>query len=66
LWNVAAGVPIVAQTGGRLTNLDGSALDLDARQVLASNRGLHRAMRETMAKAWPEAHRRQAERRAAP
>jgi hypothetical protein len=31
-----------------VTNLDGSALDLDARQVLASNHGLHWAMRETM------------------
>jgi hypothetical protein len=34
--------------------------------ILASNRELHRLMRETIAKAWPEADRRQAEGRAAP
>jgi fructose-1,6-bisphosphatase/inositol monophosphatase family enzyme len=66
LWNVAAGVPIVAQTGGRVTNLDGSALDLDARKMLASNRRLHRPMRETIAKVWPDADRREAKGRAAP
>ncbi|MGA8570474.1 MAG: hypothetical protein WB580_21990 [Candidatus Binataceae bacterium] len=49
-----------------MTNLDGSALDLEARKILASNCKLHRAMRETIAKAWPEADRRQAEDRAAP
>jgi myo-inositol-1(or 4)-monophosphatase len=66
LWNVAAGVPVVTQTGGRVTNLDGSALDLDARKILTSNGKLHRAMRETITKAWPEADRRQARGRAAP
>lgn len=65
-WDVAAGALIVAEAGGRVTNLDGSALDLDARKILASNRKLHRAMRETIAKAWPEADRREAEGRAAP
>jgi myo-inositol-1(or 4)-monophosphatase len=65
-WDVAAGALIVAEAGGRVTNLDGSALDLDARQILASNRRLHRAMRETIARAWPVADRREAEGRAAP
>jgi myo-inositol-1(or 4)-monophosphatase len=64
-WDVAAGALIVAEAGGQVTNLDGSALDLDAGKILASNRKLHRAMRETVAKAWPEADRRQAEGRAA-
>jgi hypothetical protein len=59
-----AGVPIVAETGARHDH--GSALYLDARKVLASNGKLHRAMHETIAKAWPEADRRQAEGRAAP
>jgi hypothetical protein len=49
-----------------VTNLHGSALDLDARKILASNRKLHRAMCETIAKVWPEADRREAEGRAAP
>jgi myo-inositol-1(or 4)-monophosphatase len=65
-WGVAAGALIVAEAGGRVTNLDGSALDLDARKILASNGKLHRAMRETITKAWPEADRRQAQGRAAP
>ncbi|SRR5216683_5630082 len=60
-WDVAAGVLIVTEAGGRVTNLDGSPLGLDARKILASNDRLHRAMRETIAKAWPEADRRQAE-----
>ena len=49
-----------------MTNLDGSALDLDARKNLASNGKLHCAVRETIAKAWPGADRRHAEGRAAP
>jgi myo-inositol-1(or 4)-monophosphatase len=65
-WDVAAGSLIVSEAGGRVTNLDGSALDIDARKILASNGRLHRAMRETIAIAWPEASRREAEGRAAP
>jgi myo-inositol-1(or 4)-monophosphatase len=65
-WDVAAGALIVSEAGGRVTNLDGSALDIDARKILASNGRLHRAMRETIAKAWPEASRREAEGRPAP
>ena len=65
-WDVAAGALIVTEAGGQVTNLDGSALDLDARKILASNGKLHRAMRETIAKAWPEADRREAEGLAAP
>jgi myo-inositol-1(or 4)-monophosphatase len=65
-WDVAAGALIVAEAGGRVSNLDGSKLDLEARNILASNGKLHRAMGETIAKAWPEAARREAEGRAAP
>ena len=65
-WDVSGGCADRAETGGGVTNLDVSALYLDARKVLASNGKLHRAMHETIAKAWPEADRRQAEGRAAP
>lgn len=65
-WDVAAGALIVAEAGGRVTNMDGAALDFEARNILASNGRLHRAMRGTIAKAWPEADRRQSEGRAAP
>jgi myo-inositol-1(or 4)-monophosphatase len=56
-WDVAAGVLIVTEAGGRVTNLDGSPLGLDARKILTSKGKLHRTMRETIAKAWPEADR---------
>jgi hypothetical protein len=49
-----------------VTNIDGSALDLEGRKIPKSNARLHRAMRETIAKAWPEADWREAEGRAAP
>jgi myo-inositol-1(or 4)-monophosphatase len=65
-WDVAAGALIVNEAGGRVTNADGSRLDINARQILATNRRLHRAMCATIAKAWPEAERRLAEGRPAP
>ncbi len=66
-WDVAAGALIVSEAGGRVSNMDGSRLDIDGRNILASNGPrLHRAMRETIAKAWPEAARREAEGRPAP
>lgn len=65
-WDVAAGALIVAEAGGRATNLDGTGLNLEARKILASNGKLHRAMRDTIAKVWPEADRREAEDRPAP
>jgi len=65
-WDIAAGALIVAEAGGPVTNLDGSVLDLEPRKILASNGRLHRSMRETIAKAWPEAYRREAEGRASP
>jgi hypothetical protein len=47
----------LSQTRGLSRHADpdrrpGSALYLDARKILASNRRLHRLMRETIAKAW--------------
>jgi len=60
-WDVAAGALIVEEAGGRVTNLDGTRLDLDRRSVLASNKRLHRAMVATIAEAMPEAERRHAE-----
>ncbi|HZO82808.1 MAG TPA: inositol monophosphatase family protein [Candidatus Binataceae bacterium] len=65
-WDVAAGALVVTEAGGRVTNADGSRLDLGGRQILASNGRLHRAMRATILKAWPEAERRLAEARPTP
>lgn len=65
-WDVAAGALMVSEAGGRVSNADGSRLDLGGRQILATNGRLHRAMRATIANAWPEAERRLAEARPAP
>lgn len=43
-WDVAAGSLIVAEAGGRVTNLDGSAFDVAGGAVLATNGHLHDAM----------------------
>ena len=43
-WDVAAGGLLVEEAGGRITNLTGGALDIDAPSVVASNGGIHDAM----------------------
>lgn len=58
-WDVAAGSLIVREAGGRVTNLDGSVLDLNAGRILATNRRLHTEMRAVLNQAYPEAQRRQ-------
>jgi myo-inositol-1(or 4)-monophosphatase len=65
-WDIAAGALIVTEAGGRVTNLEGGALDLGGRHIMATNRKLQRAMRETIMKAWPEAVLREVEGGAAP
>ena len=60
-WDVAAGSLIVEEAGGRVTNMDGTPLDLDGGRILASNGKLHREMMAVIAETWPEAERRHAE-----
>ncbi len=43
-WDIAGGALVVAEAGGRVTNLDGSAFSAYGRDVLASNGRLHEAM----------------------
>jgi len=43
-WDIAGGALIVAEAGGRVTNMDGSAFASRGRHVLASNGRLHDAM----------------------
>ena len=45
-WDIAGGALIVAEAGGRITNMDGSAFASRGKQVLASNGLLHDAMLE--------------------
>ena len=71
-WDVAAGALLVKEAGGRVSNMDGSPLDIAGAQIIASNGRLHGQMIETIAATRPEAERRHAEmhedesRRAAP
>jgi len=58
-WDVAAGALIVTEAGGRVGNMDGTRLDIDARNILATNGSIHRAMLATIADTGPEAERRQ-------
>ncbi|HEY6394963.1 MAG TPA: inositol monophosphatase family protein [Candidatus Binataceae bacterium] len=57
-WDVAAGALIVEEAGGSVTNMDGSPLDLNGAQILATNKRLHNQMIETIAGTRPEAERR--------
>jgi len=43
-WDVAAGALMVEEAGGKVTNYRGDALDLEGREVVASNGVLHPAM----------------------
>ena len=43
-WDVAAGAVLVAEAGGRITGIDGAALDVDAPTLLATNGVIHDEM----------------------
>lgn len=43
-WDVAAGSLIVAESGGRVSNADGSAFSVDGRAIVASNGRIHDEM----------------------
>jgi len=43
-WDMAAGVTIVREAGGRVTRYDGSAFDVDDPEILATNGPLHDEM----------------------
>jgi myo-inositol-1(or 4)-monophosphatase len=60
-WDVAAGALIVEEAGGRVTNMDGTTLDIAAGQIAASNSYLHQQMLGAIAETRPEAERRHAE-----
>jgi myo-inositol-1(or 4)-monophosphatase len=43
-WDIAAGSLILEEAGGKVTNYRGGKLDLEGRQIVASNGALHPAM----------------------
>jgi myo-inositol-1(or 4)-monophosphatase len=48
-WDMAAGVLIVREAGGRVTDYEGGPFRLDHRQILASNGRIHDEMRSILA-----------------
>jgi len=50
-WDLAAGVLLVREAGGRATRYDGEPLVLENREILASNGHLHPEMMEVLANA---------------
>lgn len=48
-WDLAAGVLIVQEAGGTVTDYTGAPLDLEGRQVLAANAALHAEMHTVLA-----------------
>ncbi|MGA9117371.1 MAG: inositol monophosphatase family protein [Bacteroidota bacterium] len=47
-WDMAAGILLVEESGGRVTDFSGNPPRLDGRQVLASNARVHDAMLEVL------------------
>ena len=47
-WDVAAGALLVEEAGGRVSDLTGGALDLDAPSLVASNGRIHEAMLQVL------------------
>jgi myo-inositol-1(or 4)-monophosphatase len=47
-WDVAAGSLLVEEAGGRVTNLTGGALDLDAPTLVATNGRIHAAVLDVL------------------
>ena len=60
-WDIAAGSLLVEEARGRVTNMDGTELDLAGAQIIASNGRIHNSMIETIGATRPEAERRHAE-----
>jgi myo-inositol-1(or 4)-monophosphatase len=47
-WDLAAGSVILEEAGGKLTNYRGGVLDLDGREIVASNGRLHPSIMRLM------------------
>lgn len=47
-WDIAAGSLMIKEAGGRVTNLDGSPLELEGQNILATNGKIHKEMIETL------------------
>ena len=52
-WDIAAGILLVREAGGVVTDLDGSEAMLESGNILAANEALHRPMRDLLRGAKP-------------
>ena len=52
-WDVAAGVVLVREAGGRVSGLSGSPYDLYGYEILATNARVHLEASEALMAAWP-------------
>jgi myo-inositol-1(or 4)-monophosphatase len=59
-WDIAAGALLITEAGGRVTNIDGTELDVVGGQILGSNSRIHQEMLDVMRSLRPEAERRHA------
>ena len=50
-WDIAAGMLLVEEAGGRITNVDGRPVALERGNLVASNRRIHRDLLRTLAAA---------------
>ena len=48
-WDTAAGALIVKEAGGKVTDFSGGSFDIFKKEILASNRKIHREMLKTLA-----------------
>jgi myo-inositol-1(or 4)-monophosphatase len=60
-WDVAAGALLVEEARGRVTNMDGSPLELAGANILATNGRLHEELSAVIVGTRPEAERRHTE-----
>ncbi len=49
-WDMAAGILLVAEAGGKVSNFDGAPLDIYGRKIVASNGAIHEAMVRVLAR----------------
>ena len=47
-WDVAAGILLVQEAGGSVSDLEGNPPELDDRQILATNRRIHHELRTVL------------------
>ena len=53
VWDIAAGIVLVREAGGRVTSYDGSPLAIQSGRLLASNPYLHGAIQTELSRVQP-------------